>query len=31
MEGYETIVSTYLWKAIELNLTHTNFNDLFKK
>lgn len=30
-EGYETIVSTYLWKAIELNLTHTNFNDLFKK
>lgn len=27
-EGYETIVSTFLWKSIELDLLKHNFNDL---
>lgn len=26
--GYETIVSTFLWKAIELDLVKTNFSDI---
>ena len=29
--GYETIVSTFLWKSIELNLTQVEFGDIIKK
>ena len=29
--GYETIVSTFLWKAIELDLVKTKFSDITYK